>query len=72
VLDDAKRLGEALRAASEALTGEADRLVRNVQMAHRELLGSLRLPGVADRETGRRPRPGADDLFEPPDWVGPR
>ena len=70
VLDDAKRLHEALTKAAEALTGEADRLVRDVQLAHRELLGSLRLPGVAARQSGERPpRPGPDELFEPPDWV---
>jgi cell division septum initiation protein DivIVA len=70
VLEDAKRLGEALTKASEALTSEADRLVRDVQLAHRELLASLRLPGVAAREARTPPpRPGADDLFEPPDWI---
>src|SRR4051794_2212359 len=74
VLEDAKRLGDALRKSAEALTGEADRLVRNVQMAHRELLASLRLPGVAERDsTSRpRPRPGPDELFEPPDWIRER
>jgi cell division septum initiation protein DivIVA len=71
VLEDAKRLGEALSKAAEALTGEADRMVRDVQLAHRELLASLRLPGVAERESGQRgpKRPSADDLFEPPDWI---
>ena len=71
VLEDAKRLGEALTKAAAALTGEADRLVRDVQLAHRELLASLRLPGVADRDAGRRsrPRPDPEDLFEPPDWI---
>jgi cell division septum initiation protein DivIVA len=71
VLDDAKRLGEALTKAAEALTGQADRMVRDVQLAHRELLASLRLPGVADREAGRRSRPGPEpgDVFEPPDWI---
>lgn len=73
VLEDAKRLGEALTKASAALTSEADRLVRDVQLAHRELLASLRLPGVAAREAGEPPpRPGPDDLFEPPDWIGGR
>jgi cell division septum initiation protein DivIVA len=73
VLDDAKRLHEALTKSAEALTGEAERLVRDVQMAHRELLASLRLPGVAGRDAPRsRPRPGAEDLFEPPDWIGGR
>lgn len=70
VLEDAKRLGEALAKTAEALTAEAEGLVRDVQVAHRELLASLRLPGVAERESGRpRPRPGPDELFEPPDWV---
>ena len=71
VLEDAKRLGEALTKAAAALTGEADRLVRDVQLAHRELLASLRLPGVAQRDAGPRgrPRPGPEDLFEPPDWI---
>ena len=71
VLEDAKRLGEALTKAAQALTGEADRLVRDVQLAHRELLASLRLPGIADRDSGRRtrPRPDPEELFEPPDWI---
>jgi cell division septum initiation protein DivIVA len=71
VLEDAKRLGEALTKAAEALTGEADRLVRDVQLAHRELLASLRLPGIAERETGTRlrPHPDPEELFEPPDWI---
>jgi cell division septum initiation protein DivIVA len=70
VLEDAKRLGEALTKAAAALTGEADALVRDVQLAHRELLASLRLPGVARRESGTPPpRPGPEDLFEPPDWI---
>ena len=46
-------------------------MVHDVQLAHRELLASLRLPGVADRDAGRRARPraGAGDVFEPPDWI---
>src|SRR5215218_4029989 len=72
-LEDAKRLQSALNKSAEALTGEAERLVRNVHMAHRELLASLRLPGVADRDapprSRPRPGPGAEDLFEPPDWI---
>ena len=45
--------------------------MRDVQLAHRELLASLRLPGVAERESGKRarPRPDPQDLFEPPDWI---
>jgi cell division septum initiation protein DivIVA len=72
VLEDAKRLGDVLHKAAAALTGEADQMVRDVQLAHRELLASLRLPGVAERDApprGGRPRPGPDDLFEPPDWI---
>jgi cell division septum initiation protein DivIVA len=69
VLEDAKRLGEALRGTAEALSGEADRLVRDVQMAHRELLASLRLPGVAEKRAGARTRPDPEDLFDPPDWM---
>jgi cell division septum initiation protein DivIVA len=70
-LEDAKRLRDALAKSAEALTGEADRLVRDVQLAHRELLASLRLPGVSERDAPRRSRPGpsAEDLFEPPDWI---
>jgi|SRR5215218_8043095 len=75
-LEDAKRLRDALNKSAEALTGEADRLVRNVHMAHRELLASLRLPGVAARDAPARgkprPSPGAEDLFEPPDWIAGR
>jgi hypothetical protein len=74
-LEDAKRLREALHKSAAALTNEADQLVRNVHVAHRELLASLRLPGVADRDAprgGPKPGPGADDLFEPPDWIGRR
>lgn len=70
VLEDAKRLGDALAKTAEMLTGEADRLVRDVQLAHRELLASLRLPGVTGRQAGTPPQPpGPDDLFEPPGWL---
>jgi cell division septum initiation protein DivIVA len=72
-LEDAKRLGDALTKSAEALTAEAEALVRNAHLAHRELLASLRLPGVSARDmpASRRPRPspGPDDLFEPPDWI---
>jgi cell division septum initiation protein DivIVA len=75
-LEDAKRLREALTKSADALTSEADQLVRDVQLAHRELLASLRLPGVAARDVpkSQRPRPSADpeDMFEPPDWIGGR
>jgi cell division septum initiation protein DivIVA len=75
-LDDAKKLREALAKSAEALTSEAERLVRDVHVAHRELLASLRLPGVAQREVPpeARPRPGpsAEDVFEPPDWIAGR
>jgi len=49
VLAEAEGLAESLRKASEQLTAEADRLVRDVQLTHRELLAELRLPGLADR-----------------------
>jgi cell division septum initiation protein DivIVA len=70
-LEDAKRLRDALTKSAEALTNEADQLVRNVHMAHRELLASLRLPGIAEREAGTRarPRPDPEEFFEPPDWI---
>jgi cell division septum initiation protein DivIVA len=72
-LEDAKRLGDALTKSAQALTHEAEALVRDVHLAHRELLASLRLPGVSERDmpASRRPRPGPgpDDLFEPPDWI---
>ena len=69
VLEDAKRLSTALEKTSDALSKQGDQLMRDVTMAHRELLASLRLPGVSERDAPRRP-PGPDDLFEPPDWVG--
>jgi cell division septum initiation protein DivIVA len=72
-LEDAKRLRNALAQATAALTGQADALVRDVNLAHRELLASLRLPGVAERDAPKRsrPKPGprAEDVFEPPDWI---
>jgi cell division septum initiation protein DivIVA len=69
VLEDAKRLSDALGKSATALTSEAEQLLRDVQMAHRELLASLRLPGVAERDlpASRPPRP--EDVFEPPDWI---
>lgn len=72
-LEDAKRLREALQKSADALTTQADQLVRDVHLAHRELLGSLRLPGVSSRDAGpqRKPR-DPEDLFEPPDWIGRR
>jgi cell division septum initiation protein DivIVA len=71
-LEDAKRLRDALQKSSERLTAEGDQLVRDVQLAHRELLASLRLPGVSARDAPAPPRPGPrpDDVFEPPDWIG--
>jgi cell division septum initiation protein DivIVA len=72
-LEDAQRLRDALAKSTEALTGHAEQLVRDVQLAHRELLGSLRLPGVSERDAPRRKKPPSpDELFEPPDWIGPR
>ena len=70
-LEDAKRLRDALNKSAEVLTGQAEQLVRDVNLAHRELLASLRLPGVAERDAPRKTRPGpsAEDLFEPPDWI---
>jgi hypothetical protein len=70
-LEDAKRLRDALQKSAATLTTEADQLVRDVHMAHRELLASLRLPGVAARDAPprSRPSPSAEDLFEPPDWI---
>jgi cell division septum initiation protein DivIVA len=70
-LEDAKRLRDALHKSAAALTTEADQLVRDVNMAHRELLASLRLPGVAARDAPppTKPGPSAEDLFEPPDWI---
>lgn len=69
-LEDAKQLREALGKSAAALTGQADQLVRDVNLAHRELLASLRLPGVSDRDAPRRSKPArAEDLFEPPDWI---
>jgi cell division septum initiation protein DivIVA len=74
VLEDAKKLTEALRGTGAELSAQADRLLRDVQLAHRELLGSLRLPGVAARDRARAstppPRPEPEEIFEPPDWVG--
>src|SRR3954447_1229690 len=65
-LEDAKRLRDALTKSAEALTNEADQLVRTVHMAHRELLASLRLPGVAARDAPpqarSRPGPGPEDV----------
>jgi cell division septum initiation protein DivIVA len=70
VLEDANRLGDQLTKSAEALTKQADQLVRDVNLAHRELLASLRLPGVAERDAGApRRKPGPDELFEPPDWI---
>jgi cell division septum initiation protein DivIVA len=68
VLEDAKRLHDALAKTAEALTNQGDQLMRDVRLAHRELLGSLRLPGVSERDAPRKPsRP--EELFEPPDWI---
>jgi cell division septum initiation protein DivIVA len=72
-LEDAKRLRAALGQSAEALTSQADALVRDVNLAHRELLASLRLPGVSERDAPKRAQPAsAEDLFEPPDWIAGR
>src|SRR3954466_8999322 len=69
-LEDAKRLREALQKSADALTGQADQLVRDVHMAHRAALASLRLPGVAAPDAAPAPkRPDPEDVFEPPDWI---
>jgi cell division septum initiation protein DivIVA len=69
-LEDAKRLRHALQTTAERLTGEGDQLVRDVQLAHRELLASLRLPGVSARDAPAQSRPKRpEDVFEPPDWI---
>ncbi len=73
VLEDAKKLADRLRTTGASLSGQADALLRDVQLAHRELLSELRLPGVAERgrtERAPRPRPEPDEIFEPPDWIG--
>jgi cell division septum initiation protein DivIVA len=80
VLEDSKKLADALRTTGGALSAEADRLMRDVQLAHRELLGALRLPGVEARDRAARSGPAAaakpparpepEEIFEPPDWVG--
>jgi cell division septum initiation protein DivIVA len=73
VLEDAKKLTEALRTTGAALSAEADRLLRDVQLAHRELLSELRLPGLAERDRAARPprpKPEPEEIFEPPDWIG--
>jgi hypothetical protein len=79
VLEDSKKLADALRSTGGALSAEADRLMRDVQLAHRELLGALRLPGVEARDRTARPGPVGtqpppraepEEIFEPPDWVG--
>src|SRR5438067_13163735 len=83
-LAEAPSLAASLREAGERLGAEADRLVRDVQLTHRELLSELRLPGLAERrpedpdETateGRilgeppRQRPAPSEVFDLPDWV---
>jgi cell division septum initiation protein DivIVA len=68
-LEDAKHLRDALARTSDALTKQGDQLVRDVNMAHRELLASLRLPGVSQRDAPKPATPRPDDLFEPPDWI---
>jgi len=73
VLEDAKKLANALRSTGSSLSNQADALLRDVQLAHRELLSELRLPGVAERDRTAKappPRPEADEIFEPPDWIG--
>ena len=75
VLEDAKKLADALRSTGASLSSQADALLRDVQLAHRELLSELRLPGVAERDrtaNAAPPRPEADEIFEPPDWIGGR
>ena len=76
VLEDAKKLADALRTTGASLSGQADALLRDVQLAHRELLSELRLPGVAARDRAAKapqappPRAEPDEIFEPPDWIG--
>ena len=53
---EAQSLAQSLKAAANALTAEAERLVRDVQLTHRELLAELRLPGVAEVRAKREGR----------------
>ncbi|MFL5896550.1 MAG: hypothetical protein ACJ76Z_15730 [Thermoleophilaceae bacterium] len=69
VMAEAESLAASLKAAATALTAEAERLVRDVQLTHRELLGELRLPGLAQRDA-EKPRAERDLPFEVPDWLG--
>ena len=83
VLAEAQALSEKLRAAGEALGAEADQLLRDVRLTHRELLSELRLPGLSERPQERdeaaaegrilgeppRQRPAPSEVFELPDWV---
>ena len=71
VMAEAESLAASLKTAAIALTAEADRLVRDVQLTHRELLGELRLPGLAERDSRREaPATRREAPFEVPDWVG--
>jgi vacuolar-type H+-ATPase subunit E/Vma4 len=69
---EAEKLAAALRTAGVELERQAQALLRDVHLAHRELLGELRLPGVADRDRdpGAPRRPAPEEIFEPPNWVG--
>jgi cell division septum initiation protein DivIVA len=74
VLAEAQGLAASLRTRAEALTAEADRLVQNVQLTHRELLAELRVPGLAARDQARaadQAQPSEPETtFELPNWIG--
>lgn len=73
VLRDAEALSATLRDAARRLNAEADKLVQDVQLTHRELLAELRVPGLADRDQARasneqRRSNDPDQIFEMPEW----
>jgi hypothetical protein len=75
VLREAEALAATLRDAAAKLKAEADQLVYDVQLTHRELLAELRVPGLAARDERRSAaaEPGSDEpgpIFDLPDWVG--
>jgi vacuolar-type H+-ATPase subunit H len=69
---EAEKLATALRTAGVELERQAQALLRDVHLAHRELLGELRLPGVVERtrDPDAPRRPGPEEIFEPPNWLG--
>jgi len=63
VLEEARALSGGLQQLGRSLESQADRILRDVSAAHRQMQGDLRIAGAGERAPDR----GPDPLTEPPE-----